>query len=106
MAPTSDVRITRQNGLSDYEGEFEGEVVRGEKKCESPLYLHVGILTEPKQVNHKLYSVDLNAEELISVATVELPPTSNLEGVLQNGTLIFSVQSPVPGILAYRIVPN
>ena len=33
-------------------------------------------------------------------------PGTVLEGVLNDGTLIFSVSEPYPGILAYRIIPN
>ncbi|MFC1559289.1 hypothetical protein ACFL39_01730 [Gemmatimonadota bacterium] len=53
-----------------------------------------------------IYIVDLQLEKAVLRVKVDLPLPQELEGALEDGTLIFSTNDPVPGILAYEIVPN
>ncbi len=61
---------------------------------------------EGEGIEQKLYVVNLNNEQAEMVATFHYPQRIELQGALEDGTLIFSTNDPVPGILAYRIVPN
>ncbi|MFC1559324.1 6-bladed beta-propeller [Gemmatimonadota bacterium] len=54
----------------------------------------------------KLFVVDLDTEQAEMLVTFQYPYPIELQGALEDGTLIFSTNDPVPGILAYRIVPN
>ena len=53
-----------------------------------------------------VYVIDLDQEEAITKASVEIPGFSRLEGALSDGTLIFRADEPFPGIRAYRVVRN
>ncbi len=57
-------------------------------------------------IQQKLFVVDLPTEKLEMVIPISISGLPQLEGALANGTLIFSVKLPYPGILAYRIVPD
>ncbi|MFC1559317.1 hypothetical protein ACFL39_01870 [Gemmatimonadota bacterium] len=60
-----------------------------------------------KGIEQLLYIIDLEQEEAVMRVMIDTPmPQLQLHGALDDGTLIFSTNEPVPGILAYRIVPN
>lgn len=90
--------------------------LRGMARIEKQLVLYVEILKEDfpnvpveercNLIDQKLYVVNLETEQTEVVVTFSNPIPLQLQGALEDGTLIFSTNDPVPGILAYRIVPN
>jgi len=58
------------------------------------------------KIDQVLFLVNLQSEQAELQVPVSISGFPELEGVLSNGTYIFSVPLPYPGILAYRIVPN
>lgn len=86
---------------------------RGAALLEDKLAILVEVITDSFQsdesldgIEQYLYMVDLNEEKAELRAKINpIIPQLRLGGALEDGTLIFSTNDPVPGILAYRIVP-
>ena len=57
-------------------------------------------------IDQLLFLVNLQSEQAELQVPVSISGFPELEGVLSNGTYIFRVELPYPGIMAYRIVPN
>ena len=64
--------------------------------------------TAPEEaIEQYLYVVDLLSEKAVMRAEIDPPlPQLVLHGMCNDGTLIFSTNEPVPGILAYTIEPK
>lgn len=86
----------------------------GAALLEDKLAILVEVITEdfrPDEssdgIEQYLYMIDLNEEEVELRAKINpVIPQLKLEGALEDRTLIFSTNNPIPGILAYRIIPN
>ncbi len=87
---------------------------RGLAVVENKLVIFVEVLSEDFQnvsvdqgIEQKLYVVNLDTEQAEMILPFHYPHQIELQGALEDGTLIFSTNDPVPGILAYRILePN
>ncbi|MFC1530236.1 6-bladed beta-propeller [Gemmatimonadota bacterium] len=55
---------------------------------------------------HYIYIVDLTKEK--AVMRIETDPLKawRLQGILEDGTLVFTLYEPAPGIAAYRVMPD
>lgn len=87
---------------------------RGLAVVENKLVIFVEVLSEDfpnasedQGIEQKLYVVNLDTEQAEMILPFHYPHQIELQGALEDGTLIFSTNDPVPGILVYRIVePN
>ena len=90
--------------------------LRGMARVAHQLIMYIELLKEEfrnvsveeryNQIEQQLYVVNLDTEQTEMVVSFHNPIPLELQGALEDGTLIFSANDPIPGILAYKIVPN
>ncbi|MFC1629240.1 6-bladed beta-propeller [Gemmatimonadota bacterium] len=81
--------------------------IQGLARYGDSLVLHIRMI-EQGESHHMLYVVDLNEQRLVMTVPFDLPADEMtiLSDAFQDGTLVFTVLEPVPGVRVSRIVPT